>query len=114
MFENNKILSLLVLAIVGSLLLGGAVGFYVTDYYVQQRREALYERREDFIRGVAEGSRYALEFRQWEESEGSPADIRSDPEYRCAVKFYRQNDDALLGCMEGVNGPPEDGYSFPR
>lgn len=108
-----KMWKLLIVAVIGSTLFGAGTGWLATSAVFQARDDVLNEQRQDYIAGVAQGAQYALEYRQWKEADKPPNDLRADPNYRCASKFYHQKA-ALVGCIEGANGPPEEGYSWPR
>lgn len=89
---------------------GVTLGFSLDEFYL----ESLSSKQVAFVDGVVSGAQFRKDYNDWKTSPSpSGTDNRADPARRCAAMFYPNNRDAMIGCLEAIDGRPVGGYNIP-
>jgi hypothetical protein len=109
--KGPNLFRMFLIALVGAILISGGLGYLIGSSSAEY---TFTPQQTQFVDGIVAGTQYKSDYDDWKKVEPrNGLDPRSEPETRCASKFYPDKPLGMEGCLMALQGRPPAGYKMP-
>jgi len=111
---KDNLLMFIAGGVVGALLIGIALGLILDTTLDEARAQELVQRQHAYMVGLTTGGVFKRDYELWSAAGKPPNDLRGQPDHRCALRYYPEEQDSFSGCLAALKEPPPATFNLPR